>query len=125
MAQTGRSGPAATEGTQHLECGDWSPLSRGDLSPSDREAHRHPAGRSQFAPARAPRCERKHWEDSTATSRLPKAVTSHRTPNRRARLLVPKGHRRKLAGGKPARVGAAPARHATSPIPQRAVGESL
>ena len=40
-----------------------------------------------------------------------------------ARLLVPEGRRRKLAGGKPAPAGAAPGCHAKRAMPQRGIGE--
>ena len=40
-------------------------------------------------------------------------------------LLVPEGRRRKLAGGKPARAGAAPGCHATRTMPQRGIGEAI
>ncbi len=36
-----------------LECGDLSPLFRGDLSPSDERTHRQREGRSRLAPASA------------------------------------------------------------------------
>ena len=38
-------------------------------------------------------------------------------------LLVPEGHRRNLAGGKPAPAGAAPGCHAERAMPQRGIGE--
>ena len=38
-------------------------------------------------------------------------------------LLVPEGHRRKLAGGKPAQAGAAPGCRAERAMPQRGIGE--
>ena len=38
-------------------------------------------------------------------------------------LFVPEGHRRKLAGGKPAPAGAAPGGHAERAMPQRGIGE--
>ena len=38
-------------------------------------------------------------------------------------LFVPEGHRRRLAGGKPAPAGAAPGCHAKRAMPQRGIGE--
>ena len=40
-----------------------------------------------------------------------------------ARLLVPEGHHRKLAGGKPAPAGAAPGHRGQRTLPQRGIGE--
>jgi hypothetical protein len=62
-----------------MECGEFSPLSAGDLSPSKARGLRYlPASSGWRKPGRArPGSAR---STSTATSRLPKAVTSHRTP---------------------------------------------
>ena len=40
-------------------------------------------------------------------------------------IFVPEGHRRKLAGGKPAPAGAAPGCHTERVMPQRGIGEVL
>ena len=55
-----------------------------------------------------------------------RCTMSHQPPKRIAAdawLLVPEGRRRKLAGGKPARAGAAPGCHARRAMPQRGIGE--
>ena len=73
-------GRPATDWVPALECGDLSPLSRGDLSPSNCGRCRRAMGRSRLAPA--PTCVRVRTR--TAVRRRPvacaKAVTSHRTP---------------------------------------------
>ena len=48
-----------------------------------------------------------------------------RTSHTKKRLLVPEGRRRKLAGGKPARAGAAPGCSAERAMPQRGIEEVL
>ena len=74
-----------------LECGDWSPLFAGRLVAVERRVRL--AGRARYR-------WREHWRAGarkrsrlpTATSRLGKAVTSHRTPNddvKFSALLVP------------------------------------
>ncbi|PAW86200.1 MAG: hypothetical protein B9S33_08675 [Pedosphaera sp. Tous-C6FEB] len=79
-----RNGQGRPESVDAVECGEFSPLSAGDLSPSSargggflRQARAGASARSPFA----------QWRCglATATSRLRKAVTSHRTP-KRARL---------------------------------------
>ena len=65
-----------------VECGDLSPLCRGDLSPSHVRAREFGMEHSRLAPAQA--CER-GWAHSAVRRRpvaCAKAVTSHRTPNR-------------------------------------------
>ena len=63
-----------------LECGDLSPLSRGDLSPSDKEAGDSTRGRSRLAPAPARPRDRSRTEVRRRQVACAKAVTSHRTP---------------------------------------------
>src|SRR5215510_14498141 len=65
-----KTGFRARDATELLECGDLSPLSAGDLSPSKVQARRAIASR---------------WEASLLIRQVesaPKAVTSHRTPKR-------------------------------------------
>ena len=57
-----------------LECGDSAPLSAPDRLVGQAE------------PRSAARDQSRHLENATATSRLSKAVTSHRTPNLWLRL---------------------------------------
>ena len=66
-----------------LECGDSSPLSRGDLSPSNCGRRCCAGGRSRLAPAPA---RPRGWTRTGLRRRqvaCAKAVTSHRTPKRR------------------------------------------
>ena len=63
-------------------------------------------------PSRAARILPLRWQPS-----------DHRRMAADASLLVPEGHRRKLAGGKPAAAGAAPGCHANRGLPQRGIGE--
>ena len=63
-----------------LECGDLSPLSQGDVLPSNCGRRRDEMGRSRLAPAAA--CSR-DWSRTEVRRRqvaCAKAVTSHRTP---------------------------------------------
>ncbi len=63
-------------------------------------------------PSRAARILPWRWQGS-----------DHRRMVADAWLLVPEGHRRRLAGGKPAPAGAAPGRPAERGLPQRGIGE--
>ena len=67
-----------------LECGDLSPLSRGDLSPSNCGGRDLRMERSRLAPAVACARDRSRAELRRRPVACAKAVTSHRTPNRAA-----------------------------------------
>ena len=68
-------------GALAVECGDLSPLFRGDLSPSRVGAPEFGMGRSRLAPARACGRGRALSEVRRRQVAYAKAVTSHRTPN--------------------------------------------
>ena len=75
-------GTAAAKGRLALECGDLSPLSRGDLSPSDFGRRGCEMGRPRLAPAGACAPVRTHKQLQRRQVACAKAVTSHRTPKR-------------------------------------------
>ena len=63
-----------------LECGDLSPLSQGDLSPSNNATREAGKGRSRLAPAPARPRNRSRTEVRRRLVACAKAVTSPRTP---------------------------------------------
>ncbi len=71
--------PARTRASA-LECGDLSPLSQGDFSPSNRATREDGMGRSPLAPAPARPHDRSRTEVRRRQVACAKAVTSHRTP---------------------------------------------
>ena len=71
---------AAAGGASLLECGDWSPLLRRRLVAVAVRCGSEPARALALARAVNAPFRTHAYFSSTATSRLGKAVTSHRTP---------------------------------------------
>ena len=80
MDTDGDGSRAVIESLLALVCGDLSPLSRGDLSPSNCGERWYESGRSQLAPALACARVRTPPEHRRRQVACAKAVTSHRTP---------------------------------------------
>ena len=79
QATTGRS--SRNRRSAPVECGDSSPLSQGDLSPSNGGKRGDGMGCSRLAPAPSCPRDRSHPEVRRRQVACAKAVTRHRTPN--------------------------------------------